>query len=302
MVILKSLLSLKYAIALLPLFYISTVSADIALLIHGFNNHAITWQQSGINQYLHQQGWSYQGTLNDHGHSIALQASGSGTPFRPPKQNDNKLYTVNLASRAPIEYQSHQLQKTLHWLNQRHPGEAIYLVGHSAGGLVARYTLVQLFQQQPKNNYPNHIAALITIATPHLGTFRAAQAIDAVDEPFFCPGPGWRFIQSVFAGDEYDVVRKSESLLHELYPSQPYNLLFWLNNQAHPKIPYFSIVRTSGAFAGDFLVPGYSQDMNNIPALNNQSKTLISYSEHFLTAQDAVTIHSILTSLLSPSQ
>ncbi|MCK5663915.1 MAG: hypothetical protein KAI17_10530, partial [Thiotrichaceae bacterium] len=136
---------------------------------------------------------------------------------------------------------------------------------------------------------------------PHLGTARAAQAIDAVDEPFFCPGPGWRFMQSIFGGDEYDVVRKSKSLLYELYPSQPQNLLFWLNNQAHPEIPYFSVVRASGVYLGDILVPGYSQDMNNVPAIKNQSTNLVSHSAHFLTAQDAMTIHSILTFLTGTS-
>lgn len=294
MIIFKSLLSLLRTIAFLPLIYVSNVSADIALLIHGFDSHALTWQQSGVNQYLHQQGWFYQGVLNDHGHSVVLQPSGLGDPLALSKDNGNKLYTVNLASRAPIEYQSQQLLNMIFWLNQVHPGEFIYLAGHSAGGLVARYTLVQLFQQQPHNEYPNQIGGLITIATPHLGTFRAAQAVDAVDEPFFCPGPGWRFLQSVFGGDNYDLVKSSKSLLYDLYPSRPYNLIFWLNEQPHPKIPYFSVVRASAVFLGDFLVPGYSQDMNNVPALKNQSSTMISHSEHFLTPRDAEIIHSIL--------
>ena len=293
MVILKSLLSLLRTIAFLPLLYVSNVSADIVLLIHGFDNHAMTWEQSGINQYLHQQGWYYQGILNDNGHSIVLQPSGAGVSLGQSKHNDNKLYTVNLASRAPVEYQSQQLRNMIHWLNQIHPAEPIYLVGHSAGGLVARYTIVQLFQQQPHNQHPGQIAGLISIAAPHLGTFRAAQAIDEFDEPFFCPGPGWRILQSVFGGYEYDLVKESKGLLYELYPSRPYNLTFWLNEQPHPNIPYFSVVRASG----DFMVPGYSQDMNNVPALKNQSITMLSNTDHFLTPQDAVTIHSILASL-----
>ena len=79
-------------------------------------------------------------------------------------------------------------------------------------------------------------------------------------EPFFCPGPGWRVLQSVFGGYEYDLVKESKGLLYELHPSRPYNLTFWLNEQSHPNIPYFSVVRASG----DFMVPGYSQDMNNV--------------------------------------
>lgn len=291
----NSMFSLLRLIAFLPLIYINTASADIALLIHGFDSHSSTWQQSGINQYLHQQGWPFYGVLNDQGHSVGLQPSGLISPSVQGR-NKNKLYTVNLASRAPIEYQSHQLNRMIQWLNRVHPLEPVYLIGHSAGGLVARYMLVRWHQEQGANN----ISGLISIASPHLGTFRAAQAIDAIDEPFFCPGPGWRFLQSVFADDEYDVLRKSKRLLYELYPSQPNNLIFWLNQQEHPNIAYFSIIRSSGVMMGDMLVPGYSQDMNNVPALNNQSITLLSQNGHFLTPQDALLIHSTLT-LLSDS-
>jgi len=296
MVILISLLSLSRAFALLPLFYISNVSADIALLIHGFNNNAMTWQQSGVSPYLHQQGWYDQGTLYDQWNSVVLQSSSFGTLSGQAEKNGNKLYTVNLASRAPVAYQSHQLRKIIHWLNQMHPAEPIFLIGHSIGGLVARFALIELFQEQPQKTKPNHISGLITIATPHLGTFRAAQAIDAVEVPFFFPGPGWRFLEDIFAGDSYKLVKKSKSLLYELYPTRPRNLTFWLNEQTHPQIPYFSVVRTSG----DFLVPKYSQDMNNVPALKNRSLTWNSHSAHYLNLEDALTIHSILT-LLSNS-
>ena len=297
MFILKSLLSLLSAIALLPLFYSSNVSADIALLIHGFNNTAMTWQQSGVSPYLHQQGWRDQGTLYDQSSSIVLQASSFSPHSGQAEKTGNKLYTVNLASRAPVAYQSYQLRKMIHWLNQKHPAEPIFLIGHSAGGLVARFALVELFQGQPQKTEPNHISGLITIATPHLGTYRAAQAIDAVAAPFFFPEPGWRFLEEMFAGDDYKLVKKSKNLLYELYPTRPHNLTFWLNEQMHPQIPYFSVVRTSG----DFLVPGYSQDMNNVAALKNRSHTWNSYSYHYLNTEDALTIHSILM-LLSDGQ
>ena len=279
------------------LFGINTACADIALLVHGFESNAATWQHSGINAYLHQQGWQFQGVLNDRGNSVVLQPSGL---YHSPvvSASGQKLYSVNLASRAPIAYQSYQLVRMIDWLNRVHPGEPVYLIGHSAGGLVARYTLVRLYQQQ-KRHQPGQVAGLLTIASPHLGTFRAIQAIDAIDEPSFCPGPGWRFLQSVFADDEYDVLRKSQDLLHELYPAQANNLLLWLNRQAHPDIAYFSVVRTNGFVQGDILVPGYSQDMNNVPALHRQSITVNSHNGHFLTPQDALTIHSVLLSLTS---
>jgi triacylglycerol lipase len=84
-----------------------------------------------------------------------------------------------------------------------------------------------------------------------------------------------------------------------IYPSRPHNLVYWLNQQPHPLIAYFSIVRQEGVMLGDFIVPGHSQDMNNVPALKNQSFNIVSQNGHFLTPQDAVTIHYILTLLKS---
>lgn len=290
MVISKAVLSWLRVLALMPFFYAANSTADITVLVHGFDSHAMTWEHSGISQYLHHQGWQFQGVLNDHGMVAGLHPSGFGFAY-PSK---HKLYLVNLASRAPLMYQSHQLAKMIHWLNRTHPGEPIYLVGHSAGGLVARHMLVQMYQHQPYTQNPSQIAGLITIASPHLGTYRAMQAIDAVDEPFFCPGPGYRFMQELFGDDDYDLVRDSEQLLYDLYPSYPGSLIYTLNQQAHPLIPYFSVIRGQGSYLGDFLVPGHSQDMNNVPALRNNSISLVIPTNHFLSSNDSVTIHSIL--------
>jgi len=285
--------------AILSCFITHSVLADIALLVHGFDSNAMTWQNSGVNQYLDQQGWHYNGVLTAAGPSVNLLPVARAMAQQNPSSNgQQKLFNANLASTAPLEIQAQQLMAIIQWLNHRYPGEAIYLVGHSAGGLVARYAAVILFLQQPNRAAPNHIAGLITIASPHLGTGRAVQAIDSVEsEPFFCPGPGWRIMRSLFGGDDYDLVKHSETLLYELYPSRPGSLLFWLNQQPHPVMPYFSVVRSSGGSAGDALVPGYSQNMNNIPALQGQTITLFSYSNHFLNPSDAVTIHGILTIL-----
>jgi pimeloyl-ACP methyl ester carboxylesterase len=302
--VLKSLRFILFVIAFLPLFISHSVLADITLLVHGFDSNAMTWQRSGINQYLDRQGWHYKGTLSANGYAVYFLPVFQSVSYQTlTAENKQHLYNANLASRAPLEIQAQQLMAIIQWLNQKHPSEPIYLVGHSSGGLVARYAAVQLFLQQPDNAAPNHIAGLITIASPHLGTARAIQAIDAVEStPFFCPGPGWSFLRSVFGGDDYDLVKNSKALLYELYPANPSSLLFWLNQQPHPVIPYYSVVRSFGGFVGDALVPGYSQDMDNIPALQGKNITLLSYSGHFLSPSDGVIIHEILNILAGTPQ
>lgn len=301
---LKSLRLLLFAFAFLPLFISHNSLADISLLIHGFDSNAMTWQKSGINQYLDRQGWHFKGTLSANGQSVHFFPALPSVANQQLASDDKRhLYNANLASRAPLGVQSQQLIAIIQWLNHKHPNDSIYLVGHSAGGLVARYAAVQLFRQQPGKVTGNHIAGLITIASPHLGTIRAVQAIDAVEStPLFCPGPGWRMMRSVFGGDDYDLVKSSQALLYELYPSNPSSVLFWLNQQPHPLMPYFSVVRSSGAFVGDAVVPGYSQNMDNIPALQGKNIVVMSYSDHFLNPSDAVIIHEILNIIAGASQ
>lgn len=301
---LKSLRFILFIAAFFTLFVSHSVLAGIALLVHGFDSNAMTWQRSGINQYLDRQGWRYNGTLSANGYSVHWLPVFQSVPDQDfTSDGQQHLYNANLSSRAPLEIQAQQLMAIIQWLNQQHPNEPVYLVGHSTGGLVARYAAVQLFLQQPEHAAPNHIAGLISIASPHLGTARAVQAIDAVEStPFFCPGPGWRFLRSIFAGDDYDLVKNSKALLYELYPANPSSLLFWLNQQPHPAIPYFSVVRSLGGFVGDAVVPGYSQDMNNIPALQGQNITLFSYSDHFLNPSDGLTIYEILNIMTAVPQ
>ena len=109
--------------------------------------------------------------------------------------------------------------------------------------------------------------ALITIASPHLGTSRAEQALDATDIPFPIS-----MVTDFFGGDAYHTAMRSRSLYVDLVRPQPGTLLYWLNAQAHPDIKYFSIVRgPSQAGWGDYIVPTYSQDMNNVLALQGRS-------------------------------
>lgn len=249
--------------------------ADVMLLIHGYLGDATSWEKSGINDALHQQGWARAGMFR-------------GSPQGPQlyvtehKDSENLTYVATLPSDAPVAVQADVLKNIIDIIAQRHVDQKIVLVGHSAGGVVARMALVR---HQLKN-----ITALITIASPHIGTARADQALDITANH----GP-FNMVKSFVGGSDFNALKHSRGLMFDLQRPKPGNMLYWLNNQPHPLIHYASIIRLSndGSF-GDYYVPGYSQDMNNIPVLQGRSAISITPTTHFLTAQDAPTILNII--------
>jgi pimeloyl-ACP methyl ester carboxylesterase len=256
----------------LGLFVISA-KADVVVLVHGYLGSAASWGYSGISGVLQQAGWQAAGVMTPHG---LMPIPGAAAK--------HKFYTVELPSLEPIALQARILRDMLINVADRHPQEALILVGHSAGGVVARLTLVQGGVPQAK--------ALITIASPHLGTLRALEALDKTDDSF----PVSTF-KSFFAGDLYDVVRDSWGVLLDLIPEQPGNLLFWLNRQPHPEINYLSVIRPGPVGMGDELVPAYSQDMNNIIALRGKVEIRQTPFSHTLHPMDGQVLAEILAAL-----
>ena len=148
-------------------------------------------------------------------------------------------------------------------------------MGHSNGGLVARYALVA-YANLPVN-------ALITIATPHLGSPIANLATLANKTPVN------EFSQSI----HYSAFDRSANLFKELRPAQPYSFLYWLNHQAHPAIAYFSIIRKNARLFPnkfDYIVPPYSQNMNKVFALQHKSATFLVNEGHSLNKIDGTLI------------
>lgn len=261
---------------LFVLFFVSLpAQADIMLLIHGYLGDATSWEKSGINSELHARGWARAGMF-------------LGSPLGPQllvtehNNAENLVYVATLPSMSPAGIQSDVLKNIIDIIQQMHPDEDLILVGHSAGGVVARMTLVRF--------RPNNIKALITIASPHIGTGRADQALDITANH----GP-FNMVKSVVGGSDYDALKHSRGLMIDLRYPQPGNMLYWLNSQPHPDIHYASIIRSrSPGATGDSLVPGFSQNMNNVPALSGRSSTFVTPTTHFLVPQDADTIISII--------
>lgn len=253
-----------------------SVRADVLVLVHGYLGDAGSWDRSGVTANLVARGWQPRG---------ALVAGPGGIHLLPApgtSQSASGFYQVDLPSIAPVLYQASLLQAMLDSVVARHPGEKIHLVGHSAGGVVARAALVQRNREE--------VATLITIASPHLGTLRAVEAIEETSEW----GPvGW--IKDFFGGDLYHTVKDSRGLLLDLTPMAPGSLLDWLNRQPHPaSVRYVSILRGGPVGMGDELVPAYSQDMARVPAIAGRTESRATPTLHSLTAADGHLIADLL--------
>ncbi len=259
----------------LLLFLSAPVQADVMLLIHGYLGDANSWEKSGINDELGTNGWARAGMFRGSPQGPVLYVTDH-------KDAKNLVYVATLPSQAPVMVQADVLKNIIDIIQKKHPNEKLILVGHSAGGVVARMALVR---HRLKN-----IKALITIASPHIGTGRADQALDITANH----GP-FNMVKSFVGGSDYDALKHSRGLMIDLRRPEPGNMLYWLNSQPHPDITYASIIRLNNNGAtGDYYVPGYSQNMNNVPALQGRSSTFTTPTSHFLVRQDADTIISII--------
>lgn len=268
--------TIQTSLVTLLFFFSAATHADTMLLVHGYLGDATSWEKSGINTELDQRDWKRAGMF---------KGSGQGPQLFVTENNKskNRVYVATLPSESPVMQQADILKSIIDIVEQMHNGEEIILVGHSAGGVVARMVLIR---HQLKN-----IKALITIASPHIGTGKADQALNITENH----GP-FNMVKRFVGGRNYSALEHSRGLMVDLRHPQPGNMLYWLNSQPHPKINYASIIRLSNNGApGDDYVPGFSQNMNNVPALQGQSSTYTTPTSHFLAQQDANTILSIIS-------
>lgn len=229
---------------------------------------------------LQQRGYRHVANLGYAPHGVVYQPIVRSKAQKP-------VYTVTLPSQAPVVIQADWLAAQLREVGKRHPGEPVTVAAHSAGGVVARMALVR--------HGKLGVVHLITIATPHLGTGRAVQALQATDDSGMF-GFVRRWLVRRATGDAlYNTVQQSRGVLFDLTPPAPGNLLFWLNQQPHPDIRYTSIMRIGTFYMpGDQVVPPMSQDLNRAPALANKVKTYSMAQGHLLTAQDGDLIGNLL--------
>ena len=255
--------------------------ADVLVLVHGFLGSDRSWLESGVIEILDRNGYPLAGIYYPSAGGMLFQSTG--------RRSDNAVYAVNVPSTAPIALQADWLSTYLRDIHARHPDDPITLIGHSAGGVVARLSLVR--------DHPAGVVRLITIAAPHLGTWRALEALDAVDSdglPILRDIKKWEVKRRI--GDwAYYTLKASQGVLHDLVPPRPGTFLYWLNLQPHPDIDYISIIRSGTFFMpGDRLVPPFSQDMRRVPAIGPKARAYTMAQGHLLSPLDGQVIVNLL--------
>ena len=255
--------------------------AEMTVLVHGYMSDAGIWETSGVNDQLRQDGWKYAGTL-------AYSPTGQLLDQTKPLNNvEKRFYSVELPALAPAAIQASWLNAALQQLSSQYPDESINLVGHSAGGVVARLTLIQYGA--------GNVERLVTIASPHLGTDKAVKALNASNDSGMFGFIKKAVVRDAIGDGLYNTLQHSRGILIDLTPPAPGSMLYWLNAQAHPDIEYVSIVRSAGYnIAGDIAVPPFSQDMNQLAVLAGKSRTIIVLQGHELTPNDGKLLAELL--------
>lgn len=220
--------------------------ADIVVLVHGYQTSANIWYKHNITRSLNQ-----------------------------IFQNKHQFYAANLPSNAPISVQAAVLSKQLkHFKNQ-----PIILVGHSVGGLVARFLTVK---------QPSNIKALITLASPHLGS-ELANGVRITNQLLDT------FMPFTSALPLFNKLNNSQGLMQDISINS--YLLNYLNQQTHPDICYVSILRNNLPVS-EFIINQNSQNMNYVPALTGKSLVLPSHNFHALKPIDSAFIARAISQCL----
>jgi triacylglycerol lipase len=250
-------------------------AAETLMLIQGFLANGEGWRDSGVTHILTQAGWQDAGEL-----SLAQESVRSDQPPTPALR---RFYTVDLPTYTPLMVQAQRLGRYIDFVRERHPYSALILAGHSAGGVLARLYMVQ-HKAQP-------FAALITVASPHLGTPIADLGLAAGERAL-----SW--MATLIGKDALDY---SWGLFRDLEVERPHNFLGWLNHQPYPPAIYTSIVHEPRApyirSLSDWLVPAWSQDMNDVYALHGRTDTVVVSADHGLCASDGRLLVRILERL-----
>lgn len=249
--------------------------SESIVLIPGYLGDGDNWRDSGVTPLLERSGWGDGGHLDVR--QGWVQGRGGGS------DRGRRFLTLTLDSQAPLLYQEAQLSAVLQLVQRRFPEEHMVLVGHSAGGVLGRLYMVR---------HPDTpVRALITIASPHLGTDKAELGMMAGQSPL-------GLIAGLLGAE---TLNRSQGLYFDLAREYPGNLLYWLNRQPHPQAYYVSVVRTSNLpLVGDALVPAESQDMNRVYALYGRAVRLESGGAHGLSQEDGELLVRILRRLGLP--
>ncbi|MGB0722003.1 MAG: lipase family alpha/beta hydrolase [Gammaproteobacteria bacterium] len=252
-------------VLLVAALFTPAASAATVVFVHGYLGDGNSFREPGIVAAFTRAGWRDGGNIN-----AANVQSG-----RWPAAGGDMVLTVALPSEAPVRNQGQWLGAMLAGVTGARADD-LYVVAHSAGGVVARMALV--------TRTPEGFAGLVTIASPHLGTEAAETGRMIGNSPLGMLGmlPG------------LNKLSRSQGLYADLVRPRPGTALYWLNSQTHPAGRYISIVRSGRQGSSDMIVPEWSQDMNNVTTLRGLSRTIRTGGGHLLQRSDGPLLVKLL--------
>lgn len=152
---------------LLPVFCFGTSEKSVYFLLHGLYSSNEHWNELLYSEEFAQSEFTYGGNFyvteklfNNDEFVVTPELKDELNELLIP---NNCVFTISFASGFQNDFQQQARQIKL--VLDQFPNDNInyYLVGHSMGGLAARYYIA--------NNLNRNIKGLITIGTPHLGSY-----------------------------------------------------------------------------------------------------------------------------------
>ena len=113
----------------------SLAAAEAMVLVQGYLGEDDPWRRSGVATAIVRAGWQDGGHLVDGPEGVRRNGPGN--------KSTKSFYTLALPTEAPLLVQARYLERYMAYVRVRHEGESLTLVGHSAGGVVARLYMVQ---------------------------------------------------------------------------------------------------------------------------------------------------------------
>ncbi|MFN4262546.1 MAG: esterase/lipase family protein [Thioalkalivibrionaceae bacterium] len=243
---------------------------DVLVFVPGYLGRVGNFSAAGVLAPLVASGWVDAG---------AVLATGFGAVFTSEVSAASRvMYQIGLPSDQGVELQTQWLDVLVRGISDRHPQARLHFVGHSAGGVVARFLV--LTRRVPA------AATVVTIASPNGGSEWAEIGQMIGDSPMGILTP--------FFG--LPDLREGAGLMRDLGRSRPGTLLGWMNAQPHPDLRWVSIVR-----ANDEIVAPWSQDLGRVGPLRGKVETLVSPAGHALTPADGTILAAIFAAVTRES-
>ena len=274
------------------------------ILVSGYGSKVTVWENTGFVDFLQEQGLVYGGKL-----AVGENKLNTNISEKEIVGNIDFFSLAYSDSTSRVEDLSFELEKIIEFVKKYTNAEKVMLLGYSMGGVVCRNYLVE-------NRRNHNVESLITISSPHKGSFLANIATST-------SGYIAEKAASIYLGlitRELELSIDGEAL-NNLLVEEDENFISKLNNSQHPlDINYISIIGINklantmnpflsklglSIYDGDLVCSSESQNMSNIAwFVENRPTSLIAHEikdvHHLNILEHYNDIYSYITYYIKP--